>query len=147
MHWRLLFVFHYLSFWGSHIGEMKRPLILSEVKNKTKRKKKINHPAALNPGNSSATVLDPRKTWGIPTIQGNPPLHSSFLVPLVMPGSSRVAKSSAAFRQNAESREAEVFSPAKLLAAQRICVEISHSQEVLNQGTSSPALPQRSRLL
>lgn len=40
-----------------------------------------------------------------------------------------------------------MFSPAKLLAAQRICVEISHSQEVLNQGTLSPALPQRSRLL
>lgn len=125
---------------------MKRPLFDSFQSEKQNQKKK-NQPAALNLGNSNATVLDPRKTWGIPTIQGNPPLHSSFLVPLVMPGSSRVAKSSAAFRQNAESRDAGVFSPAKLLAAQRICVEISHSQEVLNQGTLSPALPQRSRLL
>lgn len=85
--------------------------------------------------------------WGIPAIQGNPPLQSSFLVPLRMPGACRVAKSSAASRQGAdEAGETGVFSPASLLAAQRTSVEVSHFQDILNQGTLSPSLPQRSQL-
>lgn len=68
-------------------------------------------------------------------------------MPLKTLEACRVAKRSAASWQDAdEAGETGVFSPASLLAAQRTSVEVNHSQDVLNQGTLSPSLPQRSQL-